>query len=101
MQNREAEGIVLIGPPGTAKSMVGKAAGNTGAIPTIAYDLGAMKSGVVGGSGERLRAALSIVDAVSGGRSLWLATCNSIATLPPELRRRFTLGTFFFDLPTA
>jgi hypothetical protein len=21
--------------------------------------------------------------------------------LPPELRRRFTLGTFFFDLPTA
>ncbi|MBV9085243.1 MAG: hypothetical protein JOZ62_21410, partial [Acidobacteriaceae bacterium] len=30
-----------------------------------------------------------------------LATCNAIATLPPELRRRFTLGTYFFDLPTA
>jgi hypothetical protein len=103
MQNREAEGIVLIGPPGAAKSMVGKAAGNTGGVPTIAFDLGAMKSGIVGGSGERLRAALSIIDAVSGGRSLWLATCNSIATLPPELRRRFTLGmgTFFFDLPSA
>jgi SpoVK/Ycf46/Vps4 family AAA+-type ATPase len=100
MQNREAEGIVLIGPPGTAKSMIGKAAGNTGGIPTIAFDLSAMKSGIVGSSGERLRAALSIIDAVSGGRSLWLATCNSIATLPPELRRRFTLGTFFFDLPS-
>jgi SpoVK/Ycf46/Vps4 family AAA+-type ATPase len=31
---------------------------------------------------------------------LFIATCNSIASLPPELRRRFTLGTFFFDLPT-
>jgi SpoVK/Ycf46/Vps4 family AAA+-type ATPase len=59
-----------------------------------------MKSGIVGSSGERLRMALSVIDAVSGGRSLWLATCNSIGTLPPELRRRFTLGTFFFDLPS-
>src|SRR5256885_15006009 len=43
----------------------------------------------------------SIIDAVSQGRSLWIATCNSITSLPPELRRRFTLGTFFFDLPSA
>jgi hypothetical protein len=48
---------------------------------------------------ERLRAALQVVDAISQGRSLWIATCNSITSLPPELRRRFTLGTFFFDLP--
>jgi SpoVK/Ycf46/Vps4 family AAA+-type ATPase len=41
------------------------------------------------------------VDAISQGRSLWIATCNSITSLPPELRRRFTLGTFFFDLPDA
>jgi hypothetical protein len=27
---------------------------------------------------------------------LFIATSNSIASLPPELRRRFTLGTFFF-----
>jgi SpoVK/Ycf46/Vps4 family AAA+-type ATPase len=80
--------------------MISKAAGNTGGIPTIGFDLSAMKNGIVGSSGERLRTALSIIDAVSGGRSLWLATCNSIASLPPELRRRFTLGTFFFDLPS-
>ena len=41
------------------------------------------------------------MDAISQGRTLFIATCNSIASLPPELRRRFTLGTFFFDLPSA
>src|SRR5260370_3079663 len=59
-----------------------------------------MPNSLVGASGERLRSALQVADAVSSGRSLWIATCNSIGVLPPELRRRFTLGTFFFDLPT-
>ena len=59
-----------------------------------------MESSLVGASTDRLRTALKIIDAVSQGRMLFIATCNSIASLPPELRRRFTLGTFFFDLPT-
>src|SRR5213593_2405886 len=101
MQDREADGLIFIGPPGAAKSAVGKAAGSTAGIPTVAFDLSAMQNSLVGGSGERLRAALQVVDAISMGRSLWIATCNSITTLPPELRRRFTLGTFFFDLPSA
>lgn len=101
MQDSNADGIVLIGPPGAAKSAVAKAAGSTAGIPTVAFDLTAMQSGIIGGSGERLRAALQVIDAISQGRSLWIATCNSIGTLPPELRRRFTLGTFFFDLPSA
>jgi len=101
MQDRGADGIIFIGPPGAAKSAVAKAAGATAGIPTVAFDLSAMQSSLVGGSGERLRAALQVVDAISQGRSLWIATCNSITSLPPELRRRFTLGTFFFDLPSA
>lgn len=101
MQDRGADGIIFIGPPGAAKSAVGKAAGATAGIPTVAFDLSAMQNSLVGGSGERLRAALQVVDAISQGRSLWIATCNSITSLPPELRRRFTLGTFFFDLPSA
>jgi hypothetical protein len=100
MQDRGADGLIFIGPAGAAKSAIGKAAGATAGIPTVAFDLAAMQSSLVGGSGERLRAALQVVDAISQGRSLWIATCNSIATLPPELRRRFTLGTFFFDLPS-
>jgi SpoVK/Ycf46/Vps4 family AAA+-type ATPase len=101
MQDRGADGVIFIGPPGAAKSAVGKAAGATAGIPTVAFDLSAMQNSLVGGSGERLRAALQVVDAISQGRSLWIATCNSITSLPPELRRRFTLGTFFFDLPSA
>ena len=101
MQDRGADGIIFIGPPGAAKSAVAKAAGATAGLPTVAFDLSAMQSSLVGGSGERLRAALQVVDAISQGRSLWIATCNSITSLPPELRRRFTLGTFFFDLPSA
>jgi hypothetical protein len=101
MQDREADGTVFIGPPGSAKSVTAKATGGTAGIPTIAFDLPAMESSLVGASTERLRTALQIIDAVSQGRMLFIATCNSIASLPPELRRRFTLGTFFFDLPTA
>jgi hypothetical protein len=101
MQDHEAEGTIFLGPPGAAKSAVGKATGNTAGVPTIAFDLSAMQDSLVGASGERLRSALKVVDAVSQGRSLWIATCNAIASLPPELRRRFTLGTFFFDLPDA
>ncbi len=100
MQDREADGLIFLGPPGAAKSAVAKATGNTAGIPTISFDLAAMQSSLVGASGDRLRTALKIVDVVSQGRALFIATCNSIANLPPELRRRFTLGTFFFDLPS-
>lgn len=101
MQDHNADGVLFIGPPGAAKSAVAKAAGATAGIPTVAFDLSAMQNSLVGSSGERLRAALQVVDAISQGRSLWIATCNSITSLPPELRRRFTLGTFFFDLPSV
>lgn len=100
MQDREACGMIFVGPPGAAKSAVAKAAGNEADVPTVNFDLGAMKGSLVGQSEQRLRSALQVVDAVSQGRALVIATCNAIANLPPELRRRFTLGTFFFDLPT-
>ncbi len=68
-------------------------------MPTISFDLGGMKDSLVGASEARLRNALKVVTAVTQGRTLFIGTCNRIAILPPELRRRFTLGTFFFDLP--
>ena len=99
MQDQNAAGCIFVGPPGSAKSMVAKATGNEAGVPTIQLDLGGMKGSLIGQSEQHLRAALKVITAVSNGRSLWIATCNAIADLPPELRRRFTLGTFFFDLP--
>lgn len=82
-----------------AKSAMAKAIGNEGEIPTITLDLGGIKGSLVGESEGRMRKALSVVSAISGGRPLFVATCNAISVLPPELRRRFTVGTMFFDLP--
>jgi hypothetical protein len=101
MQDNEAQGCLFLGPPGAAKSAVAKAVGNTAQIPTISFDLGGMKSSLVGESEARLRAALGVVQAVSQGRALFLATCNSLQALVPEIRRRFKEATLFFDLPDA
>ncbi len=59
-----------------------------------------MKGSMVGESERRMRTALSVITAVSGGRPFFVMTCNAISVLPPELRRRFTVGTMFFDLPS-
>lgn len=101
MQDHAAAGMIFIGPPGAAKSAIAKAAGSEGGVPTIQLDLGAAKGSLVGQSEQQLREGLKVITAVSNSKSLWIATCNKIADLPPELRRRFTLGTFFFDLPDA
>jgi hypothetical protein len=101
MQDTQAVGVLFVGPPGSAKSAVAKATGNEAGIPTIQLDLGSAKGSLVGQSEANLRTALKVISAVSNERSLWIATCNSIGSLPPELRRRFTLGVFFFDLPTS
>jgi hypothetical protein len=103
MQENEktgSSGILCVGFPGSGKSAFAKALGNTGKIPTIVYNLSGMKASLVGESGRNLRNANKVVDAVAQGRVLVVATCNGIASLPPELRRRFTRGTFFFDLPS-
>lgn len=100
-QNKDWAGSIFVGPPGASKSMLAKSIGNEASIPTIALDLGGMKASLVGESEMRLRTAMKVIDAVGGGRTLCIATCNKITSLPPELKRRFTYGTFFFDLPDA
>jgi hypothetical protein len=105
-QDNDTAGFLFMGHPGSGKSAVAKAAGASAGVPTICFDFAGMQSSLVGESGARLRSALSVVSAVAGGESgkgrvLVLATCNSLAGLAPELRRRFSLGQYFFDLPTA
>jgi hypothetical protein len=100
MEDEEIEGILLVGVAGTGKTLIAKAFGNEIGAPTIIYDFSGMKGSKVGESGANVRNANKVAMAMSQGKLLFIATCNNIANLPPEFRRRFTLGTFFFDLPT-
>lgn len=100
MQNTDTTGILMLGAPGTSKSLVSKAAGNEADIPTIELDLGGIKQAQVGASETNMRQALKIISSITNNNALFLATCNSIDALSPELRRRFRLGTFAFPLPT-
>ena len=101
MQDREVRGLLFLGHPGCAKSALAKALGNEAGVPTICYDMGGLKGSLVGETEAAQRAAHRVFDSVSGkGDILTVATCNRVASLPPELRRRFNRGTYFFDLPT-
>lgn len=100
MQDKRADGMILVGAPGAAKSAIAKACGGESGKPTIQIDLGGMKGSLVGESESRIRDALKVIDSISGGKTLWIATSNNISSLPPELKRRFRFGAWFFDLPT-
>lgn len=100
MQNEDATGIIMVGLPGTSKSMVSKAAGKEAGIPTIEFDLGGVKSANVGASEHNMRQALKVIGTITNHAPLFLATCNSLQAISPELRRRFRLGTFLFPLPS-
>lgn len=101
MEDNEADGAIFVGPPGAAKSLIAKAAGNEAGIPTIILDTGAAKGSLVGESEMKIRNAYKIIDAVGGGRVYFIMTTNKAANLPPELKRRFTSGTFYFEIPDA
>lgn len=101
MQDRGAVGMIFVGVPGAAKSAISKAAGNEADIPTIQLDLGGLKGSLVGQSEAQIREALSVINGICDGAELWIATSNSLESIRPELKRRFSLGTYYFDLPDA
>lgn len=100
MQDHNARGMIFVGASGAGKSAVAKAAGNEAGVPTVRLDLGAMRQQYVGMSEQRVRESLKVISAVGSDQSIWIATCNSLEVLPPELKRRFKRGIYFFDLPT-
>lgn len=99
METKKVKGILCVGPPGCAKSLIAQAAGNEAGIKTIGMDFGAMKGGIVGQSETQMRDALKVISSVSNERPLFVATCNRTDKLNTALMRRFPT-VFYFDLPT-
>jgi hypothetical protein len=97
MQNNNVLGVMFVGHPGAAKTALAHASAGEFNVPLVEFDVDAAQGSLVGQTGEQTRQALKVIDAM--GRPLVIATSNSIASLSPELRRRFQLSTFFFDLP--
>ena len=100
MQDRQASGLLLVGPNGTSKSAIAKATGAEANIPTIALDISGLKSSLVGSSEQQMRQALNVISAISQDKACFIATSNNISQLPPELIRRFGYGTWYVDLPS-
>ena len=101
MEDNTWNGLIALGPPGCAKSMFAKSMPLTYGAPCIRLDMGALKGSLVGQSEAQMRNALKVIKSVAGKNAYWVATCNKLENLPPELRRRFTDGIWFFDLPDA
>ena len=101
MEDYGWSGVIAYGHPGTAKTMWTRAAGPTHGIPTLDLDMGATRSKFVGESEAQIRQAIRTVRAIGNSRVYVMATANDLNTLRPELKRRFTDGVFFFDLPDA
>jgi hypothetical protein len=100
MEDQEYTGLIFIGVAGSSKSYLVKCAGATFGIPVVSMQISAMKEKYVGSSNENLVQALSVIQAISQGRALFIATCNGMVNLSGPLKRRFNLGTWMFDLPS-
>lgn len=64
-------GILLLGIPGTGKSLCAKAVGSAWQFPIIKLDMGKVFAGIVGESESNIRKALKIAEAVSPS-ILWI-----------------------------
>lgn len=59
------KGMVLVGPPGTGKSLVAKAVANELGVPLVRLDFGRVFSSFVGSSEQRMRQALRMVESMA------------------------------------
>lgn len=100
IQDNGWDGTLWPGFPGSGKTELGKAMGFEAGGLFLTLDMGGMKDKYVGNSEKMVRAALAMLKAMGGENVFFIGTCNSMAVLKPELKRRFAYGTFFFDLPT-
>lgn len=65
------KGMLLLGAPGTGKSLTAKAVASAWKLPLLRLDFGKIFSGIVGSSEENMRKALKIAEGVSPA-VLWI-----------------------------
>ena len=59
------KGVLMVGIPGTGKSMAAKALGNAWGVPLLHLDVGKIMSGIVGSSESNIRKALKTAEAIA------------------------------------
>ena len=59
------KGVVLVGPPGTGKSLIAKAISSELGVPLVRLDFGRVFNSLVGASEQRMRTALKMVESMS------------------------------------
>lgn len=59
------KGILLVGPPGTGKSLCAKAAASILGIPAIRFDVSTVRSSLVGESEKRMKSALKLIEGMA------------------------------------
>jgi SpoVK/Ycf46/Vps4 family AAA+-type ATPase len=100
MEDLSWTGLLAYGVSGCGKSLLAKASANEFGAKAIRFDINACKGSLVGESEKQIRQAMDVLHAIGGNRVFFIASMNQIASLPPELRRRFASGTWYFDVPT-
>lgn len=59
------KGILLVGLPGTGKSLIAKTIGHLWSVPILRFDMGAMFSSLVGESEQKLRQLLASAESIA------------------------------------
>ena len=100
LSDDDHDGQINIGLGGTGKTLFATALGATYGIPTIHFDNGAMRGELVGQSERMVREAVKMITSIAGrGGAYCVATCNGFGRMPPEMKRRFQSGFWYFEPP--
>ena len=101
MTDSEVRAIILYGHPGVGKTWLAKALANELECDCLLAEMDKTLDSKLGASEQRLRTLTDAIDAIAGkGGALVVATCNGMAAFTTEMRRRFTRGIYFVELPT-
>ena len=103
IEDNKYKGILLVGVPGAAKTLCARATADELGAKMLCADISATQNSLVGESGRRFRemwrSVKSVTQPSANSTALIVMTCNNIAILPPEIKRRFPV-IFFADIPT-